>query len=586
VQRALREIGRSEEALINLGFFHRAWRESGIASYYEVATLGSTAYGYHGVELPHYLVLMVRDAERLAGVDGADYWDMVKGCLDEAAVPWDGLQPMNGDETWLLAAPVRELDALLDNTWLLIASADYGLKLAERVGDAESQERYRWLASQARGALFRFQPRLGEAEWYAVGRGGGSLDVSLCPAVLARGAVLDVLPATDPYLSAGLITSWNRLAFDRGVRGHPRSATIDGGTPGYVLSAAAESPACDFTGELARRVLDFCSATGCVWEFHDLHDPAWGGEKRRLWDSAVVLMGLAHALFDARESGDGVEFQPRTDLPVPAPAPEPPFDAEELLADAGAALILHDGSEQHAARIARELLRHRNEQFAVSQHRGAPPDDHSAIIISRRYAPTGWRRTLRGYWVRDWEGPPHLWIRNTDHAYADTDPLLTDLLSLLTPQRATPLPFPDANYDLVSRFGEPPSGEALVSLLPRPPASGESAALDLSGGDALVETDGCRAKARTAVDRERRLLKLTVSAEAAGPDPAMISVRLPAGWWVVYARDMTGRWDRVQTPVSELRLPTGGIELLYTFPPSETPVHLTFDLARLSVKSL
>ncbi|MCJ7822277.1 MAG: hypothetical protein MUQ26_04220, partial [Armatimonadetes bacterium] len=136
VQRALLEVGRFDEARLNLDFFHRAWQTAGIASYYEIPADRGHGYGYSGVELPHYLVLMVRDAERMGGIDALGYWDMVQGCLDQAAVPPNGLQPMNGDETWLLAAPVRELDDLLDNSWLLIASADYGAELASRAGDA------------------------------------------------------------------------------------------------------------------------------------------------------------------------------------------------------------------------------------------------------------------------------------------------------------------------------------------------------------------------------------------------------------------------------------------------------------------
>jgi hypothetical protein len=584
VQRALLELGRRREALLNLTFFHRAWQQSGIASYYEVSTLASTAYGYHGVELPHYLVLMVRDAERLAHADGSAYWDMVKGCLDEAAIPASGLQPMNGDETWLLAAPVRELDGLLDNSWLLIAAAEYGAELAGRVGDSERQLRYRTLASQARSGLRRFLPRLGEAEWYALGVGGeGSRDLSLCPGVLARGAVLGVLPASDQYLSTGLTTSWHRLGFERGIRAHSRSATIGGGTPGYVLYAASASPSCDFASELAKRVLDFCSATGCVWEFHDLHDPAWGGEKRRLWDSAVLLMGLVHALFDVQHTEAGVGFHRKTGRPEASPAPAPPFDAEQLLARSGAALVLHERSEQHAARIARELLRHRGRQFAITDHRGSPPDDVSAIIVSRRNPPSDWRRTPRGYWVRWWEGPPQLWVRNKGHVYLDTDPLLTDLLSLLTPQRERPLPFPDANYDLASRLAEPPSGQAELSAasLSRR-AAGQ---LDLAGDKVALEVGGAELTVSAREEEGGRLLELTVGAVGMRPNPVELSITLPAGWWLVCARDMTGRWDRVRDRVSEIRLPDGRIRLVYSFASGDAPAYRTFSLARLGSKS-
>jgi len=582
VQRALLTVGRPEEARLNLDFFHRAWRASGIASYYEIPSYSSTAYGYRGVEVPHYFVLMVRDAEEIAGVDGTIYWDMVQACLDAAAAPPNGLQPMNGDESWLLAAPVRELDALLDNSWLLIASAQYGAELAARVGDTQRAARYQTIAAQARLALRRFTPRMGQAEWYALGRGGdGSLDFSLCPGVLARGALLGAVPHSEPLLAAGLLTSWHRLQFDRGLRAHARSATIDGGTPGYVLYAAADCPNCTFIGELARRVLGFCSATGCVWEFHDLYDPAWGGEKRRLWDSAVLLMGLVHALFDVQVTDGGREFHPKADLPESPPSPAPPFDGEALLSECGPALILHDRAPQHAARLARELLRHRNTEFAVSPYPGRPPDERSAIIISRANPPSDWRRAIRGYWLREWGGPPQLWVRNRDHVFLDTDPLLTDLLSVIAPLREKPLPFPDANLDLAARFGEPASGEAAVSAV----SLGRRAAgrLGLGKGRLALKVGQTELSATTRRDDERGTLRLNVSASAPRSDPAELTITVPPGWWVVYARDMTGKWDRVNDPVEQVRLADGRLRLVYSFRAGDRPVHLTFDLARLRV---
>jgi hypothetical protein len=585
VQRTLWELGRREEARLSLDFFHRAWRTSGLASYYEIPSGRSTAYGYSGVELPHYLVLMVRDAEELGGVNGLDYWDMVQGCLDRAAVADRGLQPMNGDETWLLAAPARELDDLLDNSWLLIASAEYGARLAQRAQDAARAARYGALAYRARLALTEFQPGTGDPGWYAMGRGGdGSLDFSLCPGVFARGLLLGVLPPSDPYLRAGLLASWQRLQFDRGLRAHSRSATIDGGTPGYVLSAAARMDL-PLARELANRVLKFCSATGNVWEFHDLYDPAWGGEKRRLWDSAVVLMGMVDAFFDVRREGGAVHISPRPRAHVSAeiegtvPLLFNAEAAEQLLAKAGPILILEEQSAEHAARIARELLRQRNKAFGIGSYAGLPPDDRSAIIISPSLPPAGWA-AAPGYWVRRWEGPPQLWVRNAGDVYLDTDPLLTDLLSYLAPQRDKPLPFPDANFDLVTRWGEAPSGEGEVTAASKSETA--SGRLHLTGDRVSLKLANSAFEVR-ADAAAGNLLKLTVAAPAGRAEAAEIAVALPSGWWVVFARDMTGKWDRLADPVSEYRLPGGGLKLVYHFRPGADSLSLTFDLARLKV---
>ncbi len=75
-----------------------------------------------------------------------------------------------------------------------------------------------------------------------------------------------------------------------------------------------------FRRALLARVLRFASATGNVWEYHDLQDPAWGGEKRRLWDSAVLLLGMTHTLFDVQRQGDQVylpgEAEPGGSVPA------------------------------------------------------------------------------------------------------------------------------------------------------------------------------------------------------------------------------------------------------------------------------
>ncbi len=583
VQRTLLDLGYTDEAKLNLDFLHRAWKTSGIASWYEIPSGKSQAYGYTAVELPHYLTLMVHDAEMAGAVDGRSYWDMVKDCLDKAAVPDSGLQPMNGDETWLLASPVCDLDDLIDNSWLLIASAEYGAKLAERAGDPARAARYGSLAYRARLALTKYEPGTGDPPWYGIGRAGdGSLDFSLCPEIFARAIILDVLPQDDHYLRNGLMASWDRLQYDRGIRAHSRSATIDGGAPGYVLAAASQA-GLPFTSDLAKRVLSFASATGNVWEFHDLYDPAWGGEKRRLWDSAVVLMGLAHTYFDVQPNGGhGRLFRRPAVEPEAAEAPRALFNsenAEALLANTGGALILQDQSPEHAARIARELIRQRNRAYAIGNYTGQPPDDHSAIIVSRSTPPDGWIAGP-GYWLRGWSGPPQLWVLNRGDAFLDTDPLLFDLLSLLAPQREKPLPFPDASFDLVSRWGAQPRGEAEMTFV----SAGEQKRdqLTLSGDHSTAKLAQAQVDVQVA-SGESNTLKLTVTAAGDRTAQSELAVIFPAGWWLVYARDMTGKWDRVNDPVTEVRLPDGRIRLVYDFRSGKDPVSLTFNLAQLRV---
>ncbi len=590
VQRALLELGLVEEAKLNLDFFHRAWQKSGIRSSYGTSDLSGQHYGYLRVEVPHYLVLMVRDAEELGRVNGADYWDMVRNCLDQAAVPDDYLQPMNGDETWLLASPVRELDSLLDNSWLLIASAEYGARLARKVGDRDRAARYGEIAYRARLALRNFTPVTYQPPWYAIGRGGdGSLDFSLCPEVYARGAILGVLPADDRYLVDGLVAAWRQLGFERGLRTHARSATISGGTPGYVLYAAADSRICDgvFSRELARRVLEFVSATGCAWEYHDLYDPAWGGEKRRLWDSAVLLMGLTHTLFDIAYEKGTVSFVPKgspasMDYNLPADVfPISRAAANRLVDGDERPLILQQDSPEHARRIARELTRQRNRRFAVAEFSGDPPEEAPAIIISPLPAPVGWTQQHHAYWLRDWEGPPQVWVMNTGDVYRDTEPLVRDLINTLLPQRERPLRYPDANLDLAVRFGERPVGRAELTA-----RCGETVAvtsISLARGDAVLKPEGAAISVSAKYQAETHLVEFCVTVSGSRKRPAQLTVTLPAGWWLVEARGMEGHWDPVANPVREMHLADGGTRLVYSFAASDAPADTRFKLARLSV---
>jgi hypothetical protein len=297
VQRALLEAGLKDEAKLNLDFFFAAWEKSGLCSYYEIANKQGQAYGDIHVELPHYFVLMVKDAEKLGGLDGKPYWPMVKGCLDVAHVGENGLQPINGDETWLLAAGINQLDYVLDNSLLLIASAEYGADLAKRMGDQDAAEKYGAMAQTARLAMEtwlitnRLYGRL------AVSCSGGEaqqrwMDEFPASGVSARPIIFGIASVKDSSKGAGLLEAWGNLSYSEGIRAYSRSHVVDGGTPGYFLYAASEAKL-GISHTLVQRVMEgFCSATGNVWELQSVIDPKWGLEKRRLWDSAVLLMGL------------------------------------------------------------------------------------------------------------------------------------------------------------------------------------------------------------------------------------------------------------------------------------------------------
>ncbi len=264
------------------------------------------------------------------------------------------------------------------------------------------------------------------------------------------------------------------------------------------------------------------------------------------------------------------------------PEETPGYDPQELVSGTSELILLQENSPEHAARVARELLRQCNQEFAVAPYPGTPPPDRPAIIFSPADPPVGWIPTAGGYFTHAWGGPPQLWVKNLGHVYRDTDPLVSDLCSYLPPQRERPLPFPDANYELVAREGETPAGEATVEGYWSGPYVTRK--LDLSGGVAELSLGQTKVSISATEDQQNKnILRLGVSATR--PDPVEISVTLPAGWWLVYARDMKGGWDRVADPVSEERLPDGRIRVNYSLHTSDDPFDATFDLARLKVRT-
>jgi len=175
-------------------------------------------------------------------------------------------------------------------------------------------------------------------------------------------------------------------------------------------------------------------------------------------------------------------------------------------------------------------------------------------------------------------------VRSAGDVFLETAPLLTDLLSYLAPQREEPLPFPDTNLALTARFGESPSGQAELSA--RSGSGTAKGRLDLSGGRTELSAGGTRLFATAAHNRDEHTVDVTVGAPGQRAGQAELAMTLPAGWWVVVARDMTGKWDRVNDPIREFRLADGRLRLTFSFRPGDDAVYLSVRLARLAVNTL
>ncbi|MHA1730558.1 MAG: hypothetical protein ACTSU5_01370 [Promethearchaeota archaeon] len=311
-QRALLELGRPGEARRNLEFFARAWRESGTCNSYHINTLkGHVGSTNPHVEVPAYLALMVESLARWTG-DAAvvrDNLDFVEGVLGGLRFTREFTTPLNSDETWIWPVFVNEIDDMLDNAVIAVVALEFGATATRDAGRGELArafgERARKLRETTDG-LFLHRG-LGR---YAVSRDpDGLLDTTLMPTIASRLVLLGYRPPTDPAVRSGLLACLH-LARGGVVRSHSATTAIAGNTPGYFLWALSEVVKAEADGILAGILGNFLDCTGMAYEIHDLYDPGWGTEKRRVWDTSVLAMGAFHHLFGIEPDGNAVIIEP------------------------------------------------------------------------------------------------------------------------------------------------------------------------------------------------------------------------------------------------------------------------------------
>ncbi len=215
---------------------------------------------------------------------------------------------------------------------------------------------------------------------------------------------------------------------------------------------------------------------------------------------------------------------------------------------------------------------------------GTPPEDRPAIIFSPADPPVGWFATDGGYYPHTWSGPPQLWVKNLGNVYEDTDALVSDLCSYLAPQREKPLPFPDANYDLVAREGEAPAGRGRRGgLLERALRHTEARSFRRRSGP---PTGADRGACSSTPDRDKKnILKLRRHGDTTRAGGGKRDACRPGWWLVVRPRHAAaaGTGWAIRSPKSACRRPHSS-ELLA---PGErrTSSAVSFDLGRLKVDS-
>ncbi len=303
VQRALLEVGRQKEALIGLTGFVNQVAQHGPASSWNLSREMVQMLGYPRSEWPAYLVLAAGDFKRrgLQLPDGTK--DYVQKCLEGLGANPEGLSVLNTDETWAIAAAVDEGQLQLDNSvlnWLAFRTAE----------ELELEPLFTSTAVENSLTQVFLLPKEQRLAYAADGGFGEATFTNPLPMAgpLAR-AVAFGLPVDRVVLARTLATAWEACFQDGELREDPRTRCVDDGVAGYMLYAAADLEA-PFAEELFASILDTAPDTGNAWELHDVKDPTWHGEKRRLWDSALWLYGAWHYLVGVTIEGDKLAVNP------------------------------------------------------------------------------------------------------------------------------------------------------------------------------------------------------------------------------------------------------------------------------------
>jgi hypothetical protein len=314
-QRGLLKAGRFAEARKNLELFWRAWQRCGIVGNYDAQrkvafTLRTVE---ERVEMPACFLLMLRDVFAATGDESLleRMWPMVEDAANTQLVTEEDLLIANGDETWLWAVMINELDSVVDNSFLAVPALEFAAEVAERRGSAEKARAWRELASRIRGATKRLMFLPAEERYAAARDSDGILDETPMTNPLSRPPIVGYAPARAEEIYQGLMDCWRLLRVGDIVRAHSRTSMLNGNTLGYFLHAVADLDV-PFASDFVRGILDFSDTTGCLWEFHDIYndDPVWMAQKRTCWDSAVALEGLLHYLFGAEPIEEGIQIAP------------------------------------------------------------------------------------------------------------------------------------------------------------------------------------------------------------------------------------------------------------------------------------
>ncbi len=335
LQRGLMKAGRLSAGVRNLDFFSKAIEKSGLRNSYNLQNYsGPVSSKELRVELPAYLCLAAQNLLEWTGNwEGlANYYEMIRYCMDISLSGANGLFILNSDEQWIWSCYVDEISYYLDNSLLMIAANDFATHISDFLGTEIKEKKQEWQQKQKKWAESMFKSYYMPKEYrFAVGMDCmGTQDTSLIPTILSRPVHLHMIPIlekwfiqlkkegklTDKYIARpyhiiknNLDLIWEVMSNLGTIRAHSKTCAVAGNTPAYYLYAVSDLDL-PFKDDLFELVLEFPNCTGAVNEIHDIYNKSWGTERRRVGDSGILLEGILHYLFGIVPERQSILFDP------------------------------------------------------------------------------------------------------------------------------------------------------------------------------------------------------------------------------------------------------------------------------------
>nr|MDO8112496.1 hypothetical protein [Candidatus Sigynarchaeota archaeon] len=326
IQKAFHHAGYHDAGLNNARFFLEAWQKNGkrFANSYGLNSSNPSNPGCEvPVELPWYFILMLAELRKWAPqlfnqLPRDSVRELITTVVREAKHTPDYLFPLNSDETWIWACEVVETGVVLDNSLLCLSAL---LAVQQWFSDLLESSALKFVDELAGNVRRAIEEKLviKKKNRFAVARDDdGMLDESAVTIPLSMPFIhglFDDSPELRKIALNGVLDCWQacRVHVDGGgsiVRSHSATTAMTGNTPGHFLEAIGKLNARKAGDEILEGILNFVNCTGAVNEIHDIFDPSWGTERRRLWDSMAIIEGVMQYLLGIRFAPDSIRFTP------------------------------------------------------------------------------------------------------------------------------------------------------------------------------------------------------------------------------------------------------------------------------------